>query len=116
MPIKSKVFIQTLQKLQDRHKISFAFEFNNKNTKKSSGQICPPPPNTIKVDLPPPPNTIRVKGMDQALLTADHVDLVAPEDYTYPLLDKLFNIFPWNFVSKLKYAVNQLPVEAGPGP
>ena len=34
MPIKSKVFIQTLQKSQDRHKISFAFEFNNKNTKK----------------------------------------------------------------------------------
>ena len=34
MPIKSKVFIQTLQKSQDRHKISFAFEFNDKNTKK----------------------------------------------------------------------------------
>ena len=34
MPIKSKVFIQTLQKSQDSHKISFAFEFNNKNTKK----------------------------------------------------------------------------------
>ena len=34
MSIKSKVFIQTLQKSQDRHKSSFAFEFNNKNTKK----------------------------------------------------------------------------------
>ena len=35
MPIKSKVFILTLQKSQDMHKISFAFEFNNKTTKKS---------------------------------------------------------------------------------
>ena len=34
MPIKSKVFIQTLQKSQYRHKIGFAFEFNNENTKK----------------------------------------------------------------------------------
>ena len=34
MPIKSKVFIQTLQKSQNRNKIRFAFEFNNKNTKK----------------------------------------------------------------------------------
>ena len=58
MPIKSKVFIQTLQKSQDRHKISFAFEFNNKNTKKVFGANLPPP-NTIKLDLPP--NTIRVK-------------------------------------------------------
>ena len=52
MPIKSKVFIQTLQKSQDRHKISFAFEFNNKNIKKVFGQICPPP-DTIQLDLPP---------------------------------------------------------------
>ena len=59
MPIKSKVFIQTLQKSQDRYNISFAFEFNNKNTKKVFGQICPPPQKkTIKLDLPP--NTIRV--------------------------------------------------------
>ena len=48
LPLKSKVFVQTLQKSQDRHKISFAFEINNKNTKKVfitaflwSGQICP---------------------------------------------------------------------------
>ena len=34
MPIKSKVLIQTLQKSQDRHQISSAFEFNNKHTKK----------------------------------------------------------------------------------
>ena len=52
MPIKLKVFIQTLQKSQDRHKIGFAFEFNNKTSKKSLGQICPPP-DTIKLDLPP---------------------------------------------------------------
>ena len=50
MPIKSKVFIQTLQKSQDRHKISFAFEFNDKNAKK-----------VFWANLPPP-NTIRVKG------------------------------------------------------
>ena len=43
MPVKSKVFIQILQKSQDRHKTSFAFEFSNKNTKKVFGQICPPP-------------------------------------------------------------------------
>ena len=29
-----KKFIQTLQKSQERHKNSFDFEFNNKNTKK----------------------------------------------------------------------------------
>ena len=47
MPIKSNVFIQTLQKSQDRHEICFAFKFNNKNTKKVfvivvfwPGQIC----------------------------------------------------------------------------
>ena len=34
MPIKSKVFIQTLQKSQNMQKINFAFEFNNKNAKK----------------------------------------------------------------------------------
>ena len=42
MPIKSKELIQMLQKSQDRHKISFAFEFDNKNIKKVFGQICPP--------------------------------------------------------------------------
>ena len=57
MPIKSKVFIQTLQKSQDRHKISFAFEFKNKNTRKVF-EANLPPPNTIKLDLPP--DTIRV--------------------------------------------------------
>ena len=40
MPIKLKVFIQTLQKSQDRHKISVAFEFNNKNIKKVIGAMC----------------------------------------------------------------------------
>ena len=50
MPIKSKVNIQTLQKSQDRHKISFAFEFHNENTKKVVGaDLLPPPPNTIRV-------------------------------------------------------------------
>ena len=44
MPIKSKVFIQTLQKSQDRHKISFAFGFNNKNIKKVFGANLSPPP------------------------------------------------------------------------
>ena len=39
MPIKSKVFIQIVQKSQNRHKISFAIEFNNKNTKKVFGPI-----------------------------------------------------------------------------
>ena len=56
MPIRSKVFIQTLLKSQDRHNISFSFEIDIKNTKKV---FTPPSPNTIKVDLPP--NTIRVK-------------------------------------------------------
>ena len=46
MPIKSKVFIQTLQKSQDKHKISFAFEFNNKNIKNIKK-------DTIKLDLTP---------------------------------------------------------------
>ena len=59
MPIKSKLFIQTLQKSQDRDKISFAFEFNNKSPKKVFGANLPPP-NTIKLDLPP--NTFRVKS------------------------------------------------------
>ena len=46
MPIQSKVFIQTLQKSQDRHKISFDFESNNKKHQKSLwGNL--PPPNTI---------------------------------------------------------------------
>ena len=57
MPIKLKVFIQTVQKLQDRHKISFSFEFNNKNTKKSLRNCVfldradLPPPNTIKLNF-----------------------------------------------------------------
>ena len=42
-----------LQKSQDRHKISFDFKFNNKKIKKASGQICPPPPETIKLDFSP---------------------------------------------------------------
>ena len=42
MPMKSKVFIQTLQKSPDRHEISFAFEFYNKNTKKVFGANLPP--------------------------------------------------------------------------
>ena len=54
MPLKSKVFIQTLQKSQERHKISFAFEFNNKNTKKVFGHICPrPPPTQLSWIYPP---------------------------------------------------------------
>ena len=43
MPIKLKVFIQALQKSQDRHKISFPFEFNNKNNKSLLGKSAPPP-------------------------------------------------------------------------
>ena len=39
MPIKLKVFIQMSQKSQDRHKTSFAFEFNNKNIKKVFGSL-----------------------------------------------------------------------------
>ena len=42
MPMKSKVFIQTLQKSQDRQKISFAFEFNIENTKSLRGKSAPP--------------------------------------------------------------------------
>ena len=53
MAIKSKVFIQTLQKSQDRHKISFAFEFNNKNTKKVFGANLPPPPIQLSWIYPP---------------------------------------------------------------
>ena len=41
-----------LQKSQNRHKISFAFEFNNKNIKKVFGEIYPLT-DTIKADLPP---------------------------------------------------------------
>ena len=40
MPIRLKVFIQTLQKSQDRHIISVAFEFKNKNIKKVIGAMC----------------------------------------------------------------------------
>ena len=58
MPLKSKLFIQTLQKSQDRHEISFSFEFNNKNIKKVFGANLPPPcynsagfyPDTIRVN------------------------------------------------------------------
>ena len=46
MPIKLKVFIQVLQKSHNRHKISFAFEFNNKNIKNIKK-------DTIKLDLTP---------------------------------------------------------------
>ena len=49
MPIKSKVFIQTLQKSQERHEISFAFEFNNENTKKVVGANLLPPPHQIQL-------------------------------------------------------------------
>ena len=66
MAIKSKVFVQSLQKTKDRLKISFAFEFNNKNSKKVFGANLPPP-NTIKLDLSP--NTIRVKFKDYYYLS-----------------------------------------------
>ena len=63
MPIK--VFIHTLQKSQDTHKISFSFEFNNKNIKKVVGaNLPPPPPDTIQLDLPP--DTIRVNKLIQS--------------------------------------------------
>ena len=45
-----------LQKSQDMHKISFAFEFNIKNIKKVFRANLPPPPDTIKLDLPPDKN------------------------------------------------------------
>ena len=48
MPIKLKVLIQMLQTSQNKHKISFAFEFNNKNIKKVFGANLPPP-HTIKL-------------------------------------------------------------------
>ena len=70
MPIKSKVFIQTLQKSQDRHKISFAFEFNNKNTKKVVviRFLDFPLPNTIKLDFCKSQETVfialRTRGKD----------------------------------------------------
>ena len=57
MPIKSKVFIQTLQKSQDRHKIRFSFESDNKNITKVFGTNLPP--YTIKLDIPP--DIIKVK-------------------------------------------------------
>ena len=41
IPIKLKVFIQTLHKIQDRHKIIF-FYLIIKTPKKSPGQIGPP--------------------------------------------------------------------------
>ena len=74
MPIKSKVFIRTLQKSQDRHEISFAFEFNNKNTKKvfviavfGWGRFAPPP-HTIKLDFRKSQETVfialRTRGKD----------------------------------------------------
>ena len=74
MPIKSKGFIQTIQKSQDRHNISFAFEVNNKNSKKSLcicgfwlGQICPP--HAIKFDFSKSQETVfialRTRGEDK---------------------------------------------------
>ena len=76
MPIKSKVIMQTLQKSQDRHKGSFAFEFNNKNTKKvfvigfsCRGRFAPPPPYTIKLDFRKSQETVfiapRTRGKDK---------------------------------------------------
>ena len=57
MPIKSEVSIQTLQKSQDRHNISFSFEFNNINIKKVFGANLPLP-DTSQLDLLP--DVIRV--------------------------------------------------------
>ena len=51
MPIKLKVFIQTLQKSQDRHKISFSFQINNKNIKKVFGANLPPSPDNINLSF-----------------------------------------------------------------
>ena len=42
-----------LQKSQDRHKSSFAFEFNDNNIKKAFGANLPPPSDKIKLGLPP---------------------------------------------------------------
>ena len=53
MPIKSKVFIQRLQKSQDRHKISFVLNLIIKSPKTSSGQISPPPPIQLRWIHPP---------------------------------------------------------------
>ena len=71
MPIKSKVFMKTLQKSQNRHKISFAIELNNKNIKKFFGANLPPP-NTIKLEIPT--NTIRLKVLAR-LYAIFHVHL-----------------------------------------
>ena len=49
---KIKVFIQTLQKSQDRHKISLAFALKNKNTRKVF-EANLPPPTPLNLDLPP---------------------------------------------------------------
>ena len=43
MPIELKVYIQTLHKTQDRNKISFSLDFNNKNTKKVFRSYWPLP-------------------------------------------------------------------------
>ena len=51
MPINKILFIQTLHNKQDRHKISFSFDFNNKNVKKVFRSYCPPPPAMIKVKI-----------------------------------------------------------------
>ena len=45
--------MQMLQKWQDRHKISFAIEFNNKNTKKVFEANDPPPPIQLSWIYPP---------------------------------------------------------------
>ena len=64
--ISLKVFIQTLQKSQDRHEISFSFECNNENIKKSRRAKSAPPPDTIQVDLHP--DTIWVNAINNVLL------------------------------------------------
>ena len=52
---KSELVLQSrpiLQNPQQRQKLALAFEFNNKNAKKSLRGKSAPPPNTIKLDLP----------------------------------------------------------------
>ena len=97
MPIKSKVFIQTLQKSQDRHIISVAFEFNNKNSKKvfviavfGWGRFAPPP---IKLELKA--LLISYYGHDDGLADImvhrsaalrGHVELLTPSPQAFLLL------------------------------
>ena len=70
-----------LQKSQDRHKISFAVEFNNKNIKKVFGANLPP--HTIKLDLPP--NTIRVNANNTSLAI-----WIYTAKYTFGKIGKFF--------------------------